>query len=326
MTQLKHKFIIEHAAREAAPVTMAIIGQSGSGKTYSALLFARGLVGKDGKIVVIDTEGKRALIYADDPDVDGFEHMNFEMPYSSERYKDAVMTAVLNDANAIIIDSVSHSHEGDGGMIDFAEKEEQRIKGRSAHIQKWVKPKMAHNRFIRAAVGAPAHVIFCIREKVIADMSEEAKRKKPEDKVLYVPVCEKNLIFEMTVAVRLEPDTHKAAFIKVPKPFLTHIKDGEILTIKHGQNLLRVAMTGEELDKEYQKQLTICKDVSAMGMERLQEHWSTLPKEMKTMMKDDLDSKFKPIAIQADSDNQLLEEGNEDAEKNQRNNSKRKNT
>ncbi len=305
MSELQHKFIIEKARREAAPITMAIIGQSGSGKTYSALLFARGLVGKEGNIVVIDTEGKRALIYADDEDVCGFEHINFELPYSSERYKDAVMTAVLANADAIIIDSASHSHEGDGGMIDFAEKEEARIKGRSAHIQKWVKPKMAHNRFIRAAVGAPAHIIFCIREKVIADMSEEAKQKKPEDKVLYVPVCEKNLIFEMTIAVRLEPDTHKATFIKVPKPFLTHIKDGEVLTKVHGMKLLEVAMKGDDLDKEYKKQLTVCKDVAAYGTDTLKEHWATLTKEIQAKLKDQLDTVIKPIALQADSDNKL---------------------
>lgn len=306
MTQLQHKFIIEKAKREAAPVTSAFIGQSGSGKTYSALLFARGLVGAEGKIVVIDTEGGRAKIYADDPDIGGFEHMNFELPYSSERYKDATMTAVLADADAIIIDSASHEHEAEGGMLDFAEKEEKRIGGRSAHIQKWVKPKMAHNRFIRSAVGSPCHVIFCIREKVLADMSEEAKRKKPEDKIMYVPVCEKNLIFEMTIAIRLEPDTHKATFIKVPKPFLSHIKNGEVITVEHGKNLLKVSMAGEDFDKEIQKHLMVCKEVASYGTDTLREHWGKLPKEMKEKLKDQLDSVIKPIALQADSDNKLV--------------------
>lgn len=306
MSNLQHKFTIEHATREASPVTMAIIGQSGSGKTYSALLFARGLVGKECKIVLIDTEGGRGKMYADDPDIGGFEHMNFEMPYSSERYKDAVMTAVLADADAIIIDSASHEHEGEGGMIDFADKEESRIGGRSKHIQKWVKPKMSHNRFVRAAVGAPAHVIFCIREKVISDMSEEAKKKKPEDKVLYIPVCEKNLIFEMTISVRLEPGTHKAEFMKVPKPFLAHIKDGEVLTVEHGRKLLEVANTGKELDKEYQKQLTVCKDVAAYGTDSLKEHWSTLEPKVQAQLKEQLDTVIKPIAVQADSNNKLV--------------------
>ncbi|MBF0186198.1 MAG: ATP-binding protein, partial [Magnetococcales bacterium] len=39
-------------------------GGSSSGKTYSALRLARGLVGPQGKIGVIDTENRRALFYA----------------------------------------------------------------------------------------------------------------------------------------------------------------------------------------------------------------------------------------------------------------------
>ncbi len=303
-------FKITEAKREQAPITCAFIGQSGSGKTYSALLFARGLVGKDGKIVVIDTEGKRALIYADDPGIGSFNHIDFGIPYSSDRYKEAVMTSVMANADAIIIDSVSHSHEGEGGMIDFAEKEEIRLRkvgtGKGAHISKWIKPKMSHNRFVRYAVGCPAHVIFCVREKCLADLSDDAKYKKPEEKVIYAPVCEKNFIFEMTIAVRLEPVTHKATFIKVPKPFESHIEDGAVLTVDHGRKLLETAMTGEEFDKEKEKQLSICKDVAALGTESLQKHWGTLSKEMKLTLKDDLDSKFKPIALQADSDNELI--------------------
>lgn len=301
-------FIVREAKREAAPITAAFIGQSGSGKTLSALLFARGLVGKDGKIVVIDTEGKRALIYADDEEVGGFDHIDFGIPYSSDRYKQAVMASVMAEADAIIIDSASHEHESDGGMIDFADKEELIMSNRRDRSRsKWIAPKIAHNRFVRYAVGCPAHIIFCIREKVVADMSDEAKRKKPEDKVLYLPVCEKNLIFEMTIAIRLEPETHKATFIKVPRPFESHISDGEVLTVEHGRNLLKVASTGEDFDKEYQKQISICKDVAALGTEKLQLHWATLSKELKSKLKHDLDATFKPIAAQADSDNELLE-------------------
>jgi len=304
-------FKVEDAKREAAPVTAAFIGQSGSGKTLSALLFARGLVGPDGKIVMIDTEGKRALIYADDPEVGGFRHIDFSMPYSSERYKDAVMAAVMDNADAIIIDSASHEHEAEGGMLDFADKEEARIGGKSKSRNKWIKPKMAHNRFVRYAVGCPAHVIFCIREKCIADMSPEAQNKPMEKRVLYEPVCEKNLLFEMTIALRLEPGTHKAKFIKVPKPFEAHISDGQVITVEHGHNLLQVSNKGEAFDKEFEKQKAICGDVASFGTEALKAHWGKLPVEMKAKLKSFMDSKFKPIAEQADRDEAVLNSGTE---------------
>lgn len=303
-----NKFIVTDAQREAAPVTAAFIGQSGSGKTLSALLFARGLVGPEGKIVLIDTEGKRSLIYADDPDVGGFRHIDFGVPFSSERYKDAVMAAVEDGADAVVIDSASHEHEAEGGMLDFADREEKRIGGRGASRSKWIKPKMAHNRFVRYAVGCPAHVLFCIREKVIADMSESAKNKKPEDKVLHVPVCEKGLIFEMTIAIRLEPDTHRAHFVKVPRPFQSHIEEGEVITVNHGRKLLEVANDGKAFDAELEKQRSILRDVASFGTERLRQAWDKVPKgAMKEQLKPLLDSEFKPIAEQADLDNQLAE-------------------
>lgn len=301
-------FLITEAKREAAPVTAAFIGASGSGKTYSSLLFARGLVGKDGTIVIIDTEGKRAMIFADDKDVGGFNHIDFSLPYSSARYKEAVMAAVLSNADAIIIDSASHEHEAEGGMIDFAEKEELRMSNRRDKSRaKWIKPKTEHNRFVRYAVGCPAHVIFCIREKNVADMDNPKNTAG-----LNLPVCDKNLLFEMTLALRLEPDTHKATFIKVPKPFESHISDGEVITVEHGRKLLEVSNVGEAFDKEYQTQLAICKDVAALGMERLGVHWETLPKDIKARMKTDLDTKLKPIAQQADDDEAQLVNAEDD--------------
>ena len=41
-------------------------------------------------------------------------------------------------------------------------------------------------------------------------------------------------------------------------------------------------------------------------------HWETLSKELKSKLKHDLDATFKPIAAQADSDNELLETEDED--------------
>ncbi|HKY45724.1 MAG TPA: ATP-binding protein, partial [Pyrinomonadaceae bacterium] len=113
------EFEFKEAQREAAPVFIGIEGESGSGKTYSALLLARGIVGPKGKIGVIDTEGKRSLMYADDPDIGGFLHMDFVAPYSSDRFRKAVHAARAAGVDVIVIDSASHEHEAEGGMLDY---------------------------------------------------------------------------------------------------------------------------------------------------------------------------------------------------------------
>ena len=58
-------FTFEKAARRKVAPKLAIQGVSGAGKTYSALRFARGYVGKNGRIAFIDTENGSASLYAD---------------------------------------------------------------------------------------------------------------------------------------------------------------------------------------------------------------------------------------------------------------------
>lgn len=225
------------ATREAAPVFIGIEGESGSGKTYSALLLARGMVGPRGKIGVIDSEGRRSLMYADDPDIGGFLHMDFVAPYSSDRFRQAVHAARRAGVDAIVIDSASHEHEAEGGMLDFADQEEARGVNKRA---RWIKPKMQHNRFVRAALSCGAHIIFCIRIKTIVDTDV-----KPAVKVKF-PVCESNLPYEFTVRLRVENEGI-AHFEKVPKPFQRHVRDGERITIEHGALLMKEAGKGADM-------------------------------------------------------------------------------
>ena len=57
-------FTFKKAVRSASKLRLALSGTSGSGKTYGALLLAKGI---GGKIAVIDTERGSASLYADMP-------------------------------------------------------------------------------------------------------------------------------------------------------------------------------------------------------------------------------------------------------------------
>ena len=46
---------IRKAERRQAKARVAFIGTSGTGKTYSSILFARGLAGPEGRILMVDT-------------------------------------------------------------------------------------------------------------------------------------------------------------------------------------------------------------------------------------------------------------------------------
>lgn len=265
------EFTASRAVRRAGPITAAFLGISGSGKTLSALRFARGLVGPQGKIIMADTEGRRSLIYADDPEVKGFEHVDFKPPYSSERFRLLIKAATEQQANALIIDSASHEHEAEGGMLEYADSEERRLGGaKRVSQQKWIKPKIAHNRFIRAAVSAPFHVIFCLRLKRIVDINVTPAKE------IFVPVMDAALFYDMMIAIEVQNKGH-AHFLKVPEPFLKHIEEGALITVDHGRMLLEEASRGVAEDPLVAKQRIALEETARdYGTESLKTAWTAI--------------------------------------------------
>jgi hypothetical protein len=101
------------ATRDKTPLLVGIVGSSSSGKTFSALRLATGFQRVNpGEIFVIDTEAGRALQYADDFK---FVHVPFGAPFGPLDYLDVIKYCVENGASNIVIDSMSHEHEGPGG-------------------------------------------------------------------------------------------------------------------------------------------------------------------------------------------------------------------
>ena len=111
-------FKIQKAVKEQLKLLIALAGPSGSGKTYSALRIAQGLA-NGGKILVVDTEAKRSLQYANKFQ---FDHIDFAPPFSPERFTDVIEQGEKEGYDVIVIDSISHEWSGQGGILDMAEK------------------------------------------------------------------------------------------------------------------------------------------------------------------------------------------------------------
>jgi hypothetical protein len=313
-------FTVKKASREAAPLTIALIGGTGSGKTLSALNLAAGLTGDASKVTIIDTESRRSSIYADHPHIEGFNQIDFTPPYSSCRFQEAVQTAIEQGAKAVIIDSASHEHEAEGGILDYADQERIRLTDKAEDtarrynkpfnrdnydpgFQIWVKPKTQHNRYVRYAVGCPAHVIFCIREKEVNEMQRDhqGKRHIVESRK---PACDPKLLYEMTLVMRLsnnEGTINKATYIKVPEPFKKLVRNNEIITVTHGEKLVTESSKGAppQYAGDLQKLISVCEDVASLGTERLRQHWESLDGAAKAALEPHK-SRLKEIASEAE--------------------------
>lgn len=204
-------FTFRPAVRENVPLIVGVIGGTGSGKTFSALELATGLAGNR-RFAVIDTEAGRAKHYADHFQ---FDHGDLAPPFRPQHYLDAIVAADKAGYPVVVVDSTSHVWAGDGGCLDWHEEELQRMAGDdwkkrdACNMAAWIKPKMEHKKMVQRLLQLRAHLILCFRAEPKVEMTKEDGKWKITPKVTktgkdgWVPVCEKNLPFELTMSFLL---------------------------------------------------------------------------------------------------------------------------
>lgn len=181
------------ATRSAQKLKLAVIGPSGSGKTYGALALARHLAGT-GKLAVIDTENGSASLYADRFD---FDTLQIGPPYLTAKYREALDAAVEAGYEVVVIDSLSHQWDGDGGILQ--RKEQADTKPGSNQWTNWAPFTKEFNGFRAALLQAPVHIVATMRSKMAYTQSESGGRKKI-DKLGMQPIQREGLEYEFTVS------------------------------------------------------------------------------------------------------------------------------
>lgn len=204
-------FTFRPAKRESVSLLIGLAGGTGSGKTYSAMRLAKGLAG-DRRFAVIDTEAGRAKHYADEF---AFDHGDLTAPFTPDRYAEAIRAADEAGYPVVVVDSASHEHAGEGGLLDMHEEEFERL-GRRGEVKMtaWIKPKMEHKRMVARLLQVRAHVILCFRAESKVEMVKGPDGKmqvRPMRSVTgldgWVPICEKTLPYELTLSFLLLADT-----------------------------------------------------------------------------------------------------------------------
>lgn len=275
---------IQKAKRKAVPMLVSIASPSGFGKTYSALLMAAGMAGKNGKIGFIDTELGRGSMYADDPDImelipQGYDIVEISAPFTPEKYIEAL--EAFKGYDVVVLDSGTHEWEGMGGCQDIAEN--NKLRG----MPNWSKAKMAHKRFMNCLTQLPFDTIICLRAR------EKTKPEVINGKTQMIdmgmqPICEKNFMFEMTLSMMLD-ENHKPILTKCPKPLLPLFNGGDnLITPSMGERLKEWSNGGESIDKELR---ALEADITSYAMQG-----NKVYKERIAKLSDDEKSKLKSYA------------------------------
>lgn len=255
-------FHFRKAHRQNVPMIIGIAGPSGGGKTRSAMRLATGLAG-DQPFAVIDTEAGRALHYADDFN---FDHGDLEPPFEPNRYLEAIQAADQAGYPVIVVDSASHEHAGDGGLLDMHEAELQRMAGNDfkkrdrVKMAAWIKPKQDHKRFMSKLLQLRAHLILCFRAEEKVEIvknngkTEIVPKKSASGFEGWLPVCEKTLPYELTASMLVLPNAPGVPQpIKLQEQHRPFFPDGKPITEGAGRKLGEWAKGGAAPRKQAQQ-------------------------------------------------------------------------
>lgn len=229
------EFLFRPATGDNRKPLIGFYGKSGSGKTHSALLLARGYAGPQGKVLLIDTENKRGSFFFD-LIPGGYDVTDLGEPFSSARYIEAMDAAFKGKADIVIVDSMSHEWEGIGGVLDWAAKIEDRTGKPGLHC--WADPKEQHGRMLLKLLNAPCPVICCLRAKYkTRQVTTETGQKVIVKDDFLTPIQDGDFIYEMTCHVELGMD-HKMHVTKLGHPGLKMVfPEGFVVTEEYGRAL-----------------------------------------------------------------------------------------
>lgn len=192
---------IQTLTKRVSRLRMALVGPTGSGKTYTALLFARALT--DGKILVVDTERSSAALYADLFNKDGRIDV-VELPdFAPATYVEAIELAAREGYGAIVIDSLSHAWMGKDGALEQVDKIAKRSQSGNS-FNAWREVTPMHNNLVDSMLVAPLHVIACMRAKTEYVVETGSNGKTAPRKVGLAPIQRDGMEYEFDIVADLD--------------------------------------------------------------------------------------------------------------------------
>lgn len=222
-------------SRNSAKLRMALTGVSGSGKTLGSLLIAYGITGDWNKVALIDTEHERARFYADRADfgIGEFLYAALGAPFSPERYKQFVREGAeaVGSDGVVIVDSLTHAWNAEGGVLDIKEKISQQS-GKNSYTA-WSEAGREQTSLVNTILAVPCHTIVTMRSKMEYAMEVNERGRQQPVKVGLAPVQRDDTEYEFDIV--LDIGRNHVAVASKDTTFLD--KFGEVITPELGKKL-----------------------------------------------------------------------------------------
>jgi len=190
---------LKKATRKAVKLKLGLAAPTGFGKTYSALLMAKGLVGAWDKIAVIDTENDSASLYSDLGD---YNTISLAPPFTVDKFCQAVDTCVAAGMECIIVDSTYHYWHGKGGLLEYHSS----LAGNS--YTNWAKTNPLYTRWLDKILQTNVHFICTSRKKQAYEVSKGSDGKTTVEKKGMDDQVRDGFDYEMTIAFNIISANH----------------------------------------------------------------------------------------------------------------------
>lgn len=191
---------LRKATRQKAKIRLGLSAVSGGGKTYSAILIAKGLCGDLSKVAIIDTENGSADLYSH---LGPYNVLPLTAPFAPEKYIEAIKACENAGMEVIIIDSITHEWDGKGGCLEIVDQLTQGSASKNSYVS-WGKVTPRHQAFIDAILQSPAHMITTVRRKQDYEMSKDSNGKIKVEKAGLKEVTREGFEYELTVNLELD--------------------------------------------------------------------------------------------------------------------------
>jgi hypothetical protein len=197
---------IRKARRSATKLRILLTSPSGGGKTFGALLLAKGL---DGRTVVIDTEEGSSDLY---DELHEFDVIDLKPPFTPERYVEAISAAEAAGYEVIVVDSVTHCWSGKGGCLELVDDiAKAQFRGNTWSAFSVITPRW--RAFVDAILRSSAHIICTGRSKTETAQVEDHGKKKVAKLGMKLEARD-GLEYEFTTVLDLVHDGHYATVSK----------------------------------------------------------------------------------------------------------------
>jgi hypothetical protein len=172
----------------------------------------------------------------------------------------------------LIIDSISHEWEGQGGCHDIADPP-----GTTLKVKKWNLAKDEHKSFMNVLLQCDMHILLSVRARDKVKL-ETVNGKVEYTKLGVLPIQEPNFMFEMTASLMMWNEGMEQQTLKCPGELRAILgRHQGYITAADGKALRDWVDGAKALNPEVERARNMLRTTTEQGMVALAAAWKALP-------------------------------------------------